>query len=277
VLAARSGIGKTTVAIAAAMGLACNGASLLVLSCELTREAILARLMANYCRRAMGMAAPLYSTSDLEGRGRLIAGEDLERLERWHASFEAGLQPNGQPMGEVLYESRFGATVEDVCALVEDSKSAHPDLAVVVLDHFHAMGSSPGYGPNTTAELAARAMALKALAGRCDLDILIVAQLNRGAYGSPSGPDVSHLAGTSELERYASAVWLIDRPKPGDGPPPAKGVLEVHHGKFRHGQPSDLDLSRTVIRIDRAHCFLEADEARLAFSGSQLYPGVEVP
>ena len=277
VLAARSGIGKTTVAIAAAMGLACNGASLLVLSCELTREAILARLMANYCRRAMGMAAPLYSTSDLEGRGRLIAGEDLERLERWHASFEAGCQPNGQPMGEVLYESRFGATVEDVCALVEDSKSAHPDLSVVVLDHFHAMGSSPGYGPNTTAELAARAMALKALAGRCDLDILIVAQLNRGAYGSPSGPDVSHLAGTSELERYASAVWLIDRPKPGDGPPPAKGVLEVHHGKFRHGQPSDLDLSRTVIRIDRAHCYLEADEARLAFCGSQLYPGVEVP
>jgi hypothetical protein len=51
----------------------------------------------------------------------------------------------------------------------------------------------------------------------------------------------------------------------------------VHHGKFRHGQPSDLDLSRTVIRIDRAHCFLEADEARLAFCGSQLYPGVEVP
>jgi len=225
----------------------------------------------------MGMAVPLYSTSDLEGRGRLIAGEDLERLERWHASFEAGLQPNGQPMGEVLYESRFGATVEDVCALVEDSKSAHPELSVVVLDHFHAMGSSPGYGSNTTAELAARAMALKALAGRCDLDILIVAQLNRGAYGSPSGPDVSHLAGTSELERYASAVWLIDRPKPGDGPPPAKGVLEVHHGKFRHGQASDLDLSRTVIRIDRAHCFLEADEARLAFCGSQLYPGVEVP
>ena len=277
VLAARSGIGKTTVAIAAAMGLACNGASLLVLSCELTRQAILARLMANYCRRALGMATPLYSTSDLEGRGRQISGEDLERLLHWQACFQAGQQPDGRPMGEVFYESRFGATVEEVCELVEDTKSAHPDLSVVVLDHFHAMGASPGYGSNTTAELAARAMALKALAGRCDLDILIVAQLNRGAYGSPSGPDVSHLAGTSELERYASAVWLIDRPKAGDGPPPPKGVLEVHHGKFRHGQPSDLDLARTVIRIDRAHCFLEADEARLAFSGSHLYPGVSVP
>jgi hypothetical protein len=76
-------------------------------------------------------------------------------------------------------------------------------------------GASPGYGNQTTAELAARAMALKALAGRCDLDIFIVAQLNRGAYGSTSGPDVSHLAGTSELERFASAVWLIDRPKAG--------------------------------------------------------------
>ena len=277
VLAARSGVGKTTVAVAAAMGLACNGASLLFLSCELSRQAILARLMANYCRRALGMATPLYSTDDLEGRGRLITADDFARLERWHESFQAGCQPDGKPMGELLYESRFGASVEEVCELVEDTKSAHPALAVVVLDHFHAMGASPGYGSNTTAELAARAMALKALAGRCDLDIFIVAQLNRGAYGSSTGPDVSHLAGTSELERYASAVWLIDRPKPGDGPPPAKGVLEVHHGKFRHGQPSELDLSRTVIRIDRAHCYLEADEARLAFCGHQLYPGVEVP
>jgi hypothetical protein len=51
--------------------------------------------------------------------------------------------------------------------------------------------------------------------------------------------------------------------------------LEVHHGKFRHGQLHDGDLSRSLIRIDRAHCFLEADEARVAFVGSELYPGVE--
>ena len=277
VLAARSGIGKTTFAVAAAMGLAFNGASVLFLSCELSRRAIAARFLAHYCRRSMGMATALYGSNDLEGRGRLIAGDDLRRLEPWLNRLADQRQPDGSPMGGLHYQSRFAASVEEICALVEDSKSAHPDLSVVVLDHFHAMGASPGYGPNTTAELAARAMALKALAGRCDLDIFIVAQLNRGAYGSAAGPDVSHLAGTSELERYASAVWLIDRPKPGDGPPPAKGVLEVHHGKFRHGQPSELDLSRTVIRIDRAHCYLEADEARLAFCGHQLYPGVEVP
>jgi hypothetical protein len=164
--------------------------------------------------------------------------------------------------------------VEEISALVEDTKAAHPELSVVVLDHFHAMGSSPGFGPNTTAELAARAMALKALAGGCEIDILVVAQLNRGAYGS-SAPDVSHLAGTSELERYASAVWLLERPKTPEGVRPARGVLEVHHGKFRHGQLHDGDLSRTLIRIDRAHCFLEADEARVAFVGSALYPGVE--
>ena len=112
---------------------------------------------------------------------------------------------------------------------------------MVVLDHFHAMGTSPGYGANTTAELAARAMAIKALAGRRELDVLIVAQLNRGAYGSTSGPDVS-----------------------------------LHHGKFRHGQLDDADLSKSLLRIDRAHCFLEADEARLAYGGGHLYPGVSV-
>ncbi len=274
VLAARSGVGKTTVSIAAAMGLAFNGASVLFFSCELSRRAIAARLVAHYCRRAMGVPTPLYGSNDLEGRGWVIAGEDLHRLEPWLAAFAERRRPDGTPMGELHYQSRFAATIEEVCALVEDTKAAHPELAVVVLDHFHAMGASPGYGNQTTAELANRAMALKALAGRCDLDILIVAQLNRGAYGSPTGPDVSHLAGTSELERYASAVWLIDRPKATDGPPPPPGLLEVHHGKTRHGQLGEQDVSRTLIRMDRAHCFLEADEARVAFVGHHLYPGV---
>jgi hypothetical protein len=223
VLAARSGVGKTTVSIAAAMGLAFNGASVLFFSCELSRRAIAARLVAHYCRRAHGIPTPLYGSNDLEGRGRVIAGEDLRRLEPWLAAFSEHRRPDGSAMGALHYQSRFAATVEEFCALVEDSKAAHPELSVVVLDPFHAMGASPGYGSQTTAELANRAMALKALAGRCDLDFLIVAQLNRGAYGSSSGPDVSHLAGASELERYASAVWLIDRPKPGDGPPPSPG------------------------------------------------------
>jgi hypothetical protein len=275
VLAARSGIGKTTVAVAAAMGLAFNGASVLFLSCELSRRAIAARLVAHYCRRAYGLPTSLYGSNDLEGRGRVIAGDDLRRLEPWLTRLAEQQRPDGTPMGGLHYQSRFAATVEEVCALVEDSKTAHPDLSVVVLDHFHAMGASPGYGNQTTAELAARAMALKALAGRCDLDIFIVAQLNRGAYGSPSGPDVSHLAGTSELERFASAVWLIDRPKAGDGPPPPPGLMEVHHGKNRHGQMGEQSIERTLIRMDRAHCFLEADEARRAFVGHHLYPGVE--
>ncbi|MEB3351826.1 MAG: DnaB-like helicase C-terminal domain-containing protein [Cyanobacteriota bacterium] len=274
VLAARSGIGKTTLAIAAAMGLAHHGAGVLVVSCELSERAIAARLMAHYCRRAHGLYTPWYSSNDLEGRGRVISGKEQEQLQQWAELFAQGLRPDGQPMGPVLYQSRFGATVEAFCALVEDAKAANPQLSVVVLDHFHAMGASPGYGPNTTAELAARAMAIKALAGRCSVDVLVVAQLNRGAYNG--APDVSHLAGTSELERYASAVWLIDRPRPADGPPPPAGLLEVHHGKFRHGQMASDDLSRTTIRLDRSHCFLEADEARLAFCGDNLYPGVAV-
>lgn len=48
-------------------------------------------------------------------------------------------------------------------------------------------------------------------------------------------------------------------------------MLEVHHGKFRHGQTNNADLSRTLIRLDRAHCFLESDEAKQAFGGDR-YP-----
>ena len=276
VLAARSGVGKTTVGIAAAMGLAINGASVLVLSCELSRRAIGARLLANYCRRASGVFTPRYSANELEGRGEVIEGRDFEYLDQLSAQFEQSIAPNGDRMGRVLYQSHFAATVEELAALVEDCKSAHPELAAVVLDHFHAMGPTPGYGSNTTAELAARATAIKALAGRCELDIFVVAQLNRGAYGNPTGPDVSHLAGTSELERYASAVWLIDRPKVDEFSQPQPGVLDIHHGKCRHGQTTgENDFSKTTIRMDRGHCYLEADNARKLFIGSHLYPGVE--
>ena len=276
VLAARSGVGKTTVAIAAAMGLAMNGASVLVLSCELSRRAIGARLLSNYCRRASGSFSSRFSTNELEGRGAVIEGRDLEHLQQLSAQFADGRAPNGDRMGQVLYQSKFAATIEELAALVEDCKSAHPELAAVVLDHFHAMGPSAGFGSNTTAELAARATTIKALAGRCELDVFVVAQLNRGAYGNPTGPDVSHLAGTSELERYASAVWLIDRPKVDEFSQPQPGVLEVHHGKCRHGQLSgENDFSKTTIRMDRGHCYLEADQARKLFTGSELYPGVE--
>ena len=276
VLAAKSGVGKTTVGIAAAMGLAINGASVLVLSCELSRRAVGARLLANYCRRASGVFTPRYSANELEGRGEVIEGRDLEYLDQLSAQFEQSIAPNGQRMGRVLYQSHFAATVEELAALVEDCKSAHPELAAVVLDHFHAMGPTPGYGSNTTAELAARATAIKALAGRCELDVFVIAQLNRGAYGNPTGPDVSHLAGTSELERYASAVWLIDRPKVDEFSQPQPGVLDIHHGKCRHGQTTgENDFSKTTIRMDRGHCYLEADNARKLFIGSDLYPGVE--
>ena len=276
VLAARSGVGKTTLAIAAAMGLAINGASVLVLSCELSRRAIGARLLAHYCRRAARGYHASFCTNDLEGRGKVIEGPELERLQQLAGQFSDGVAPDGQAMGQVFYQSQFAATVEELAAVVEDCKSAHPELAAVVLDHFHAMGPTAGYGSNTTAELAARAMAIKAMAGRCELDAFVVAQLNRGAYGNPSGPDVSHLAGTSELERYASAVWLIDRPQTDAFTPPQPGVLEVHHGKFRHGQMAGgNDLSKTLIRLDRGHCYLEGDEGRRVFQGHDLYPGVE--
>ena len=276
VLAARSGVGKTTVGIAAAMGLAFNGASVLVLSCELSRRAIGARLLAHYCRKASGVFSSRYSANELEGRGEVIEGRDLERLQQLEAQFSAGIAPNGERMGKVLYESQFSATVEELAAMVEDCKSANPNLSAVFLDHFHAMGPTAGFGSNTTAELAARATAIKAIAGRCELDVFVIAQLNRGAYGNPTGPDVSHLAGTSELERYASAVWLIDRPKVDEFSQPQPGVLDIHHGKCRHGQTTgENDFSKTTIRMDRGHCYLEADNARKLFIGSDLYPGVE--
>ena len=276
VLAARSGVGKTTVGIAAAMGLAFNGASVLVLSCELSRRAIGARLLAHYCRKASGVFSSRYSANELEGRGDVIEGRDLERLQQLEAQFSAGIAPNGERMGKVLYESQFSATVEELAAMVEDCKSANPNLSAVFLDHFHAMGPTAGFGSNTTAELAARATAIKAIAGRCELDVFVIAQLNRGAYGNPTGPDVSHLAGTSELERYASAVWLIDRPKVDEFSQPQPGVLDIHHGKCRHGQTTgENDFSKTTIRMDRGHCYLEADNARKLFIGSDLYPGVE--
>ena len=50
----------------------------------------------------------------------------------------------------------------------------------------------------------------------------------------------------------------------------------MHHGKYRHGQmAAGSDLSKTTIRLDRSHCYLEGDEACKLFTGSVLYPGVE--
>jgi hypothetical protein len=58
-----------------------------------------ARLVAYSCRRAHGIPTPLHGSNDLEGRGRVIAGDDRRRLEPWLSAFSKHRRPDGSAMG----------------------------------------------------------------------------------------------------------------------------------------------------------------------------------
>ena len=56
----------------------------------------------------------------------MIAGDDLQQLERWAERFAQGQRPDGQPMGEGALPLPVGASVEEFCELVEDAKAPIP-------------------------------------------------------------------------------------------------------------------------------------------------------
>jgi len=78
-----------------------------------------------------------------------------------------------------------------------------------------------------------------------------------------------------------------DAAHPGMVPEPVTGHADLsaaapeQHGLIKERPllnrniQADRRQRRPRIRLDRAHCHLEADEARHLFTGQDLYPGVE--
>lgn len=247
VIGARTGVGKTTVAIAAAMGLMRGGADVLFLSCELDGREIGARAFANHAN-ACGFRCPDWV---LEGRGsqRGAPPEFYEARDHWRGQVQRG------EVGQFNSKALFHAGAEEFVEFLYAAKARNPKLSAVFMDHFHAMRPSKGYS-NRSQEMEARALLLHQAAKACGVNLFLLVQLNRDACLAQR-PSLEHINGTDAIAQLASCVWLLEFPKRPDGVPFDPSQLVLHHAKFRNGQRRDgmrVSVEESGLMVAREFC-----------------------
>ena len=257
VIGARTRVGKTTLGVAAAMGLCMNGAHVLFISCELSRREIMARGLAHYSYRR-GCRVPSWI---IEGRGRRTSvPPEFQRLRR---SWANDRQRDGY--GSFTVKGDFQANAEVMGEYIYAAKAQNPELSAVFIDHFHIMSSMKGFS-HRSAEMEARALYLHQVGKACEVDLFVMAQLNREACLAQR-PGLEHINGTDVLAQLATAVWLLEFPKHEENTPFSPNQLDIVHAKFRNGQREIQDgrnnnaagdfISEDVteVSVDREYCF----------------------
>ena len=251
VIGARTGVGKTTVGIAAAMGLTLNGAHTLFMSCELDGKEIGARAMAYFAQRNKLNSCKSWI---LEGHGktRKAPAEYGKLCDLWVQQRQSGL------IGDFKSKALFHASAEDFVEYMYSAKAKDPQLSAVFLDHFHALKPSTGYN-NRSQEMEARILYLHQAAKACKVDLFLMAQLNRDVCLAQR-PSLEHINGTDAIAQLATAVWLLEFPKREEGVQFDPSSLICHHAKFRNGQRDHsgaaINVEETELTVSREYCYV---------------------
>ena len=275
-IGARTGIGKSTLGIAAAGGLCANGAHVLFLSCELNDTEIQARFMANYSRHMKEQGRMTQDQIDklpqwrLEGRGK-VKPQGFD--ESFFRLMECMQEDKAAGKGSFTAYCQFLAEADDFVEVIRAAKAKTPAISAVFLDHFHALRPTSKGPRDRSQEMEVRAQILHGAAKECEVDLFVLCQLNRGAADDPKGPQAIHINGTDALAQLASAVWLMEfkKPDPEAGEQFDRGRLTLVHGKGRNGQrlPGDdskagaVSCDESILKLERDYCWIEHDHPQL--------------
>lgn len=261
-LAARSGTGKTLLGVHAAVNLATNGLSVGLISAELDRAAIYARIWAAATRRLPNNR--WVSVGSIES-----PSHTRERDAACIAEAAAQIQNNG---GKLLVEDPWGADVDSVVNSLRSMKAKNPELRAAVVDHFHCLGRHKNAPSNDSSMLEERAYKLMTIAKELAIDLIVLAQMNRVGMDQLSlkkPPELDQIRGTDALGHVSHAVWIVRREKTEEGDTDPKRNLEFWHVKTRgrqafwqndklHGVKGFVDMS--LLTMDYAYSSVKTDD-----------------
>lgn len=120
--------------------------------------------------------------------------------------------------------SKYNQTTVDIHRLCKYYKSKGVD--VVYVDYLQKVAEDKR-SRNRVEAVSKISSDLKSIALELDMVIVALAQLNRDS--DNSHPRLSNLSGTSQIEKDASTVLIIDRPD-SQTPPPARSYKDNHGG-----------------------------------------------
>jgi replicative DNA helicase len=235
-IAARSGIGKTALALQAAAHVAAHGDGVLVFELEAPEEECVDRLQ--------------YATAGVDG-SRLLRGEPLPDADM-KALTSAAVSMNRSPLWVV---TRSDITVTDIrassrrLARALERREGGPRLKLVIVDYVQLVSARdmPERGANREAQVSHVSRNLKRLAMDLGVHVMVLAQLNKDGdkRGEDRRPRTSDLRESSAIENDSDHIVLIFNPHAlarsrGERDGEATDDVELILGKNRGGRPGTV-------------------------------------
>jgi replicative DNA helicase len=230
ILAARPGIGKTSLAMNMALHVASKeNLAVAVFSLEMPSVQLLTRLLATHARVDMKKL-----------RGGRLSPHDEERIS----------EAANELFGLKFYiDDSGGLSSFDLRAKARRLKQKEPNLGLIVIDYLQLMHQK-GKVESRQLEVSEISRALKQLAKELNVPILALSQLNRKVEERKGGkPMLSDLRESGAIEQDADVVMFIHREDEGgeDGAPPPdsqKTVIpvEIVIAKQRNGPIGSVDM-----------------------------------
>lgn len=235
-LAARTGVGKTVLGVWAAANLAYGGLTVGFISAELQMDAIVARLAAASTK----IADPTQTGTGWASVGAIDSPDHHREKTGNRIMAAAGvLQENG---GKLLVKDPWGANVDDIVNTLRSLKAKNPELRAAVVDHFHVLSRHKGAPASEAAMMEERAYKLMTVAKELEIDLIVLAQMNRvgmDALSKNQPPTLDQIRGTDALSHVSHAVWIVRRESTSEdisAEEKAKRPLELWHSKTRGRQ-----------------------------------------
>ena len=235
ILAARPGVGKTSLAMNIVSNAALNSnAKCAVFSLEMGKEQLARRMLCSVANVSMAKAM----------RGELNENEWVKIMQAKNKLDNANIFIDDNAMNTP-------SQVLSKCRKLKNEKG----LDLIVIDYLGLMKSDEKTD-NRQNEVASISRQLKILAKEIDVPVLTLCQLNRSVEqredGKPGRPVLSDLRDSGSIEQDADMVWFIHRDmsaKEIKEDPNQSYTAELIIAKFRNGQtqsvPIGWDGSRT--------------------------------
>ncbi len=191
-LAARPGVGKTSMAINIAQNASARHQKVVaVFSLEMPKEQLVQRILCTEAR----------VNHDLVRKG-MASKQDLRRLLKAIQSLSKAEMYINDTM------SISAAEIRSQCRKLKMDKG----LNLIVIDYIQLMQAAPGKRvENRQLEVAEISRSLKAMAKELDVPVLALSQLSRQAEQKNEKPNLSHLRESGALEQDADVVLMIHR------------------------------------------------------------------
>jgi len=234
ILAARPSMGKTALALNITENAAGVGRRVAVFSLEMSKEALLMRLLSSHAR----IDAHKFRTGHLNM-------DDREKM---------SVSLNELAAAPVWIDDSSSATIVEMGAKARRLKN-DKGLDLVIVDYLQLM-TARGRFSNRNEEVSSITRGLKAMAKELAVPVLVLSQLTRAPERDERRPQLADLRESGAIEQDADLVLFINRPgfyKP-DAPDEERNRAELIIAKQRNGPTG-------VLKFVFLHTFTRFEQA----------------